>query len=120
MKIYNRVSEALILDIPDLRGANLYKADLRGANLYKADLHEADLRGANLYGADLRGANRLHGADLNAEPIYAEPIYVAEPICGANLHFAWSLRCQFMQPIYAEPIYTEPLYGEPNAELIQF
>ena len=58
MKIKNRFTGKLIIEIKcgvkaDLREADLWEADLRKADLRKADLRGADLRGADLRGADL-------------------------------------------------------------------
>ena len=63
MIIKNRFTGKIILenDLPDLEGANLFKANLEGANLMRADLEGAYLRGANLEGANLYGVN-LYGA----------------------------------------------------------
>jgi hypothetical protein len=59
MKILNRYTGDLIIEIDDI-----HRADLRGANLIGANLSGADLRGADLRGADLIGAN-LIGANLS-------------------------------------------------------
>jgi hypothetical protein len=98
MKIYNRYTGKLIVDVKDIKvdligaylsGANLSRANLSGANLseanlsraylYGANLSEADLSRANLYGADLYGANlfgaNLFGADLSEAKIY-EPFSI--------------------------------------------
>ena len=77
MKIYNRYTDKLILEVEDpkkdLRGANLRGARLSGANLSGADLFEANLFEANLFRANLFRANlsesilfraRLSGANL--------------------------------------------------------
>ena len=58
IKIFNKFSNILLLEIKTLCKANLCEADLR-----EADLCEADLRGADLCKANLRGAN-LYRADL--------------------------------------------------------
>ena len=60
MKIYHRVTCAVLLDYP---ADTLSDADLSNANL-----RDANLRGANLIGADLRGAN-LHGEIFKRTPV---------------------------------------------------
>ena len=69
MKIFNRFTKVLILEIETLRGAYLRGANLREAYLREANLCRADLRGAYLRGADLREANLcradLRGANLD-------------------------------------------------------
>jgi len=74
MKILNRFTGEVLIEIvrknlQDLReanlsGANLSEADLREANLREANLSGANLRWANLSGANLSGAN-LRGADID-------------------------------------------------------
>ena len=64
MKILNRFTREVILEVAFLSEADLSGADLSGANLRKADLRKADLSGADLSGADLSGAD-LSGADLS-------------------------------------------------------
>ena len=70
MKILNRYTGEIILEIDSLIGANLSHANLRdtnlrdtnlsGTNLSHANLSHANLFGANLSGANLRGANLSH------------------------------------------------------------
>ena len=55
MKIVNRLTGALILEIDSLVAADLRNADLRDANLSGADLRDANLSGADLYDANLSG-----------------------------------------------------------------
>ncbi len=102
MKIYNRFTGKLLIEVKDIKkdliGANLYKANLGGADLRGADLREVDLIGANLYRADLRGANLfganlygaefrgadLEGADLTGADLRGADLYGAD-LRGANL-----------------------------------
>jgi hypothetical protein len=85
MKIRNRNTGEIILEVEPIRGADLSSADisfanlsfanlryadlsfanLRSANLVYADLSFANLRGANLRGADLGEAN-LSGANISS------------------------------------------------------
>ncbi len=65
----------------DLRWADLIGADLRWADLIGADLSEADLSWADLRGADLRGAD-LIGADLSGANL------IGADLSGANLRGA--------------------------------
>jgi hypothetical protein len=65
MKIVNRFTSELLLEIKDLRSASLSGADLSGADLRSANLRSADLRSANLRSADLSGAD-LSGASLRS------------------------------------------------------
>ena len=58
-----KITGELILEIPELRGAYLFRANLSRADLSRADLRGADLSGADLYGANLSGAY-LFMADL--------------------------------------------------------
>lgn len=48
MKIYHKVSNVLLIDSDDLKGANLKGANLKGIDLQGVDLQEANLRGADL------------------------------------------------------------------------
>ena len=74
MKILNRLTGNLILEIEttfgdslqeaNLQGANLQDANLQDANLWDAVLQGANLQGANLWRADLQGAD-LRGANLD-------------------------------------------------------
>ena len=81
MKILNRFTGKLILEIADLSGADLSGANLSGANLSYADLSYADLGRADLSGANLRGAN-LRSADLG----YAN--LRGANLSGSNLDFS--------------------------------
>ena len=72
----------------DLTGANLRYADLRwcnlsGANLSGANLRDADLTGANLRDADLTGAN-LRDADLTGADLRGADLHDAD-LTGADL-----------------------------------
>ena len=60
---------ARIETLPDLAGADLYRANLSGAYLSGADLYRANLSGADLSGANLSGAN-LSGANLSGANLY--------------------------------------------------
>jgi len=53
----------MMLDIKNMRDADLRNTNLQGANLQGADLQGANLQGANLQGADLQCAN-LRDANL--------------------------------------------------------
>ena len=63
IKIKNRLTGAVILELESLRGADLTSADLRGAYLESTDLRGAYLTGTDLRSADLTGAY-LTGAIL--------------------------------------------------------
>ena len=76
MKIKNRFTGAIILEIDTLSGANLSHANLSRANLSRADLSGANLSHANLSGADLSGAD-LYGAK-NAELVIAQTRILGE------------------------------------------
>jgi len=93
MKILNRYTGAVILEIDTLTGATLTDANLTDANLTGADLTGADLRNAtltyttltyaNLTGADLTDAT-LTDADLSYATLsYATLTYAT--LTGANL-----------------------------------
>ena len=103
-----------LLNDPEGKRANLYKADLSGADIYKADLREAELIEANLMEADLReaflykanlmGANlykaNLMGANLRGADLYKADLRGAD-LRGADLRGAdlggtkldWTLIC---------------------------
>jgi hypothetical protein len=98
MKILNRFTDELILEIDllknkdltrtnlsgaNLSGANLSGANLSGANLSGADLSWANLSGANLSGANLSGAN-LSGADLTRANLTGANLSRAD-LTGADL-----------------------------------
>ncbi len=82
MKICNRFTGELILEVDDpaeikQSGVSLFGADLGGVNLHGADLSGVDIRNANLGGAKLRDADLskadLRWADLrNASLRYAD------------------------------------------------
>jgi hypothetical protein len=85
MKILNRYTGALILEIETLTGAYLTRADLTGANLFRANLTGADLTGANLFRADLTRAD-LTRANLTGA-------YLSDAdLTGANLTGAYLTR----------------------------
>lgn len=96
MKILNKHTSEVILEIKDLHSADLHSADLYDADLYDADLRGADLRGANLYGANLRDANlycaNLYGANLHDADLRDANLRYADlrdaNLYGANLHGA--------------------------------
>ena len=107
IQIKNRFTSEVIMEVPNLRGAdlcgaNLRGADLRGANLHGTDLCGADLRGANLRGANLRYTN-LHGADLHGTDL-----------CGADLSGADLRRARGL--IYAQISFTG--HGESGRQLL--
>jgi hypothetical protein len=83
MKIKNRITGEILLEIESLIGANLIAADLIDANLIAADLRDANLIGANLRGANLIGAN-LIGANLIAADLIDANLRGAN-LRGANL-----------------------------------
>ena len=69
IKIRNKLTMDVILEVKslsnaDLRGANLRDANLSDADLRNANLRDADLSYANLRFTDLSGAN-LRGADID-------------------------------------------------------
>ena len=70
MKIVNRHTSELMLEIESLSGVSLRGVNLGGANLNGVNLSGSDLYGANLYGADLSSANlrgaNLYGANLSS------------------------------------------------------
>jgi hypothetical protein len=89
--------------VPNLQGANLWKANLRdadlrgarprGANLAGADLRaatlwEADLREATLYEADFRGADLSMGTDLRGAHLVKADLQLAL-LQGADLRGAY-------------------------------
>jgi uncharacterized protein YjbI with pentapeptide repeats len=77
--------------LPDLSGANLFRADLSAANLGGANLNGAKLDGANLFRADLSAAN-LGGANLNGAKLDGANLFRADlsaaSLGGANLNGA--------------------------------
>ena len=84
----------IVVNDPDLSGANLRDADLRDANLRDANLRGANLCGANLCDANLRGAN-LSGANLR----------------GANLDYSCiSLKCGGTQMILDRHLSIQLIY----------
>ena len=97
MKIYNRFTGKLIIEVQDVKTdlyrANLYRANLSGAYLYRANLSRADLSCANLpcanlsdadlYRANLSCAN-LYRANLSCANLYRANLYRAN-LSGANL-----------------------------------
>ena len=91
MKIINRYTSAVILEVDNLSTADLRGADLRGADLRGADLNTANLRRADLRGADLNTAN-LCGADLSTADLRGADLRGADlstaNLCGANLSTA--------------------------------
>jgi len=83
MKIKNRDTNEIILEVKSLKDADLIKVDLRGADLRYVDLRGADLEGTDLRYADLKGADLedanlrdvdLKGADLKGA--YLEGAYL--------------------------------------------
>ena len=96
MKILNRLTDELVLEIDSLRGADLSHANLsftdlsyanlRWVNLMGADLRDADLRWVNLMGANLRGAN-LRDADLRWVNLMGANLMGAN-LRGADLSYA--------------------------------
>ena len=94
----------------DLTGANLRYADLRwcnlsGANLSGANLRDADLTGANLRDADLTGAN-LRDADLTGADLRGADLHDAD-LTGADLR-----RCNLR---YAHPDGADLREVEPSS-----
>jgi len=68
--------------IPDLSGADLFKAELVEVQLFQANLHRTNLRGANLYRALLGktdlGEATLRGADLGMAYLWAANLRKAD------------------------------------------
>ena len=83
MKIYNRYTNEIIIEVKDsktdLRGVNLTEAALSEADLSGADLSKADLFGANLEGADLEGASLLKRMKFEFECKNCGLVFNAEP-----------------------------------------
>ena len=101
VRIKNRFTGELILELEtlqraNLRGADLHDADLRGADLQDADLWYATSRGAKLLGANLQRANLLgadlRGADLRKTDLLGADLRKADlrgaDVRGANLRGA--------------------------------
>lgn len=81
MQIKNRFTSEVIMEVPDLCGANLRGADLSEANLRYTDLRGADLREACLRGADLSGADLRRARGL----IYAQISFTGHGESGRQL-----------------------------------
>src|SRR3990167_8807713 len=93
MRIKNRFTGGLILEIESLYNADLSHADLYNADLSRADLSRANLSHANLYNADLSRADLsranlshadLLGADLSRANLSRADLLGAN-LLGANL-----------------------------------
>ena len=102
IQIKNRFTSEVIMEVPDLCGADLRGADLRGANLHGTDLCGANLRGADLSEANLRYTD-LRGADLR------EACLRGADLSGADLRRARGL-------IYAQISFTG--HGESGRQLL--
>jgi hypothetical protein len=129
MKIINRFTGEILLEVDSLKFANLTGANLKFANLTGANLTGANLKFANLREADLREANlkfaNLTGADLTGADLREADL------TKANLDFAcwplWcgSIRVQIDKKLAAQLIYHAITVGrshlpELSEDLIEF
>ena len=96
IRVENRLTGELIMEIESLRKANLRWTDLRGADLCGSDLREADLRWTNLRKADLRWTDlreanlcgsTLRNADLRGVNLRGADLRGAD-LRGVNLRGA--------------------------------
>jgi hypothetical protein len=83
IKVLNRFTGSVLLEVERLTGAYLTGADLSRANLAGANLAGADLTGADLTGACLTGAN-MTGANLSRAYLTGANMIGAD-LTGANL-----------------------------------